>query len=81
VKLTIHLHLVQMSRVMELYLHSLIRIHGVVFNCAQGQFYFFGQSHVLSEIFITVIFVTSYIGNEILLLSIGDVTVYVTVSL
>jgi hypothetical protein len=32
VKLTIHLHLVLRSRIVELYLHSPIHIHGVVLN-------------------------------------------------
>jgi hypothetical protein len=32
VKLTIHLHPVPKSRIVELYLHSLIRLHGVVLN-------------------------------------------------
>jgi hypothetical protein len=32
VKLTTHLHLVPRSRKMELYLHSLIELHGIVLN-------------------------------------------------
>jgi hypothetical protein len=32
IKQTTHLHLVQMPRIVELYLHSLIRFPGVVFN-------------------------------------------------
>jgi hypothetical protein len=32
VKLTTHLHLVPRSRMVELYLHSPIRLHGVVIN-------------------------------------------------
>jgi hypothetical protein len=32
VKLTTHLHLVPRSRMVELYLHSLIRLHGVTLN-------------------------------------------------
>jgi hypothetical protein len=31
-KVTTHLHLVLRSRIVELYLHSLIRLHGVVLN-------------------------------------------------
>jgi hypothetical protein len=31
-KLTIHLHLEPRTRMVELYLHSLIRLHGVVVN-------------------------------------------------
>jgi hypothetical protein len=32
VKLTTHLHLVPRLRMVELYLHSLIRLHGVMLN-------------------------------------------------
>jgi hypothetical protein len=40
VKLTTHLHLVMRSRIVQLHLHSLICLHGVVLNnCAQGQLY------------------------------------------
>jgi hypothetical protein len=37
VKLTTHLNLVTISRMVELNLHSDIRLHGVVLNQAQGQ--------------------------------------------
>jgi hypothetical protein len=37
VKLTTDLHLVTTSRMVELYLHSPIRLHGIVLNEAQAQ--------------------------------------------
>jgi hypothetical protein len=38
VKLTTHLHLVPRSRIVELYIHSFLRLLGV-FNYAQGQLF------------------------------------------
>jgi hypothetical protein len=40
VKLTAHLHPVPRSKLVELYLNSPIRLHGLVLNWAQGQLYF-----------------------------------------
>jgi hypothetical protein len=39
VKLTTHLHLASMSRMIEIYIHSPIRLHGVVFNLSTGTIY------------------------------------------
>jgi hypothetical protein len=51
VESTAHLHLVARSRMMELYVHSPIWLHSVVFNEAQGYFYLF--TFIIFEILTT----------------------------
>jgi hypothetical protein len=46
VKLTTHLYLVPMSTMVEVYLHSLMYLHGMVLNnYVQGQLYLYPLSH------------------------------------
>jgi hypothetical protein len=51
VKLTTHIGLVLRSRMVELYLHSPIHLHGVVFYCARRKYYErnYNQTHRLTH--------------------------------
>jgi hypothetical protein len=50
VKPTTHLYLVPMSRMLELYLHSPIRFHGLVFNITKDIFNYSYFSFALNEL-------------------------------